>query len=284
MDGFPILTAIIVLPAVAALVLALLPRSRSELVRPVAVAFTVAELALTVSLLASFETSEAGFQFTSFHPWIEEWGIAWNLGVDGISLFLVVLTGVLFPLALLGADPHHDAKPYMAWMLLLEAGLMGAFLSLDLFLFFVFFEIVLVPMYFLIGGWGYADRVYAAVKFFLFTMAGSAFMLVGVLATAFLFSQAERGPADLRSRHDRRAGRLRADDRALALRFVRHRVRGQGPDLPAAHVASPCPHPGAHGGLRDPGRRHAEVGDLRPRALRPLPVPGGRGVVRARRC
>ena len=120
-------------------------------------------------------------------------GIAWNLGVDGISLFLVVLTGVLFPLALLGADPHHDAKPYMAWMLLLEAGLMGAFLSLDLFLFFVFFEIVLVPMYFLIGGWGYADRVYAAVKFFLFTMAGSAFMLVGVLATAFLFSQQNGG-------------------------------------------------------------------------------------------
>ena len=193
MDGFPILTAIIVLPAVAALVLALLPRSRGELVRPVAVAFTVGELALTVSLLASFETSDAGFQFTSFHPWIEEWGIAWNLGVDGISLFLVVLTGVLFPLALLGADPHHDAKPYMAWMLLLEAGLMGAFLSLDLFLFFVFFEIVLVPMYFLIGGWGYADRVYAAVKFFLFTMAGSAFMLVGVLATAFLFSEQNGG-------------------------------------------------------------------------------------------
>jgi NADH-quinone oxidoreductase subunit M len=193
MDGFPILTAVIVLPAVAALVIALLPRSRSELVRPVAVAFTVGELALTVSLLASFETGDAGFQFTSFHPWIEEWGIAWNLGVDGISLFLVVLTGILFPLALLGADPHHDVKPYMAWMLLLEAGLMGAFLSLDLFLFFVFFEIVLVPMYFLIGGWGYADRVYAAVKFFLFTMAGSAFMLVGVLATAFLFSQQNGG-------------------------------------------------------------------------------------------
>jgi NADH-quinone oxidoreductase subunit M len=193
MDGFPILTAIIVLPAVAALVIALLPRSRGELVRPVAVAFTAVELALTISLLASFVTGEAGFQFTSFHPWIEEWGIAWNLGVDGISLFLVVLTGILFPLALLGADPHHDVKPYMAWMLLLEAGLMGAFLSLDLFLFFVFFEIVLVPMYFLIGGWGYADRVYAAVKFFLFTMAGSAFMLVGVLATAFLFSQQNGG-------------------------------------------------------------------------------------------
>jgi NADH-quinone oxidoreductase subunit M len=108
------------------------------------------------------------------------------LGVDGISLFMVVLTGVLFPLVIVGIDPHHDHKSYLAWMLLLEAGVMGSFLSLDLFLFFVFFEIVLVPMYFLIGGWGYEKRVYAATKFFLYTMAGSAFMLVGIVATAFL--------------------------------------------------------------------------------------------------
>jgi NADH-quinone oxidoreductase subunit M len=108
------------------------------------------------------------------------------LGVDGISLFMVVLTGVLFPLVIVGIDPHHDHKSYLAWMLLLEAGVMGSFLSLDLFLFFVFFEIVLVPMYFLIGGWGYEKRVYAATKFFLYTMAGSAFMLVGIVATVFL--------------------------------------------------------------------------------------------------
>ena len=86
----------------------------------------------------------------------------------------------------MGTDPHHDHKRYLSWMLLLEAGVMGSFISLDLFLFFVFFEIVLVPMYFLIGGWGYDNRVYAAVKFFLFTMVGSAFMLVGIIATAFL--------------------------------------------------------------------------------------------------
>jgi NADH-quinone oxidoreductase subunit M len=97
-----------------------------------------------------------------------------------------VLTGVLFPLVIVGIDPHHGHKSYLAWMLLLEAGVMGSFLSLDLFLFFVFFEIVLVPMYFLIGGWGYEKRVYAATKFFLYTMAGSAFMLVGIVATAFL--------------------------------------------------------------------------------------------------
>ena len=92
-----------------------------------------------------------------------------------------MLTGVLFPLVIAGTDPHHDHKRYLSWMLLLEAGLMGSFISLDLFLFFVFFEIVLVPMYFLIAGWGYEGRVYAATKFFLFTMVGSAFMLVGII-------------------------------------------------------------------------------------------------------
>ena len=97
-----------------------------------------------------------------------------------------MLTGVLFPLSILGADAHHDHKRYLAWLLLLEAGVMGSFLSLDLFVFFLFFEIVLVPMYFLIGGWGYENRVYAATKFFLFTMAGSAFMLVGIVATVFI--------------------------------------------------------------------------------------------------
>jgi NADH-quinone oxidoreductase subunit M len=193
MTDFPLLTAIILVPAVGAGVTALLPRWRAELVRPVGLAFAVATFALTVYLLAAFDTGEPGFQFTSFHLWIKQWGIAWNLGVDGISLFLVVLTGLLFPLALLGAEAHHDEKPYTAWLLLLEAGLLGSFVSLDLFLFFIFFEIVLVPMYFLIGGWGYAERVHAALKFFLFTMAGSAFLLVGIVATVFLYARQNGG-------------------------------------------------------------------------------------------
>src|SRR5207237_8008606 len=113
--------------------------------------------------------------------------------VDGISLFLVVLTGVLFPLAILGADPHHDSKQYYAWLLILEAGCLGVFLALDLFLFFIFFEIVLVPMYFLIAKWGHGRRQYAATKFFIYTMFGSAFMLVGIVATAVLHAHAVKG-------------------------------------------------------------------------------------------
>ena len=183
---FPVLTAIVLVPAIGAVVIAVLSKRRPEFVKLVAILISAFTAALSVWMLASFETANDGFQYTSKHEWIEAWGISWHLGVDGISLFLVVLTGVLFPIAIVGADAHHDEKPYLAWLLLLEAGVMGSFLSLDLFLFFIFFEIVLVPMYFLIGGWGYDQRVYAATKFFLFTMFGSAFMLVGIIATVFL--------------------------------------------------------------------------------------------------
>ena len=183
---FPMLTALVVLPAFGALLVALTPRSRGDVARLIGVCASAATAALSVWLLAEFDAHDAGFQFVSKHRWIEDLGISWHLGIDGISLFLVVLTGLLFPLVLWGVKPTHDAKPYTAWLLLLQAGCMGVFLSLDLFLFFVMFEIVLVPMYFLIGGWGYGERVYAALKFFLFTMLGSAFMLVGILTTAFL--------------------------------------------------------------------------------------------------
>ncbi|HUF32213.1 MAG TPA: NADH-quinone oxidoreductase subunit M [Acidimicrobiales bacterium] len=191
--GFPLLTSLVVLPAILAVIVAILPRTRPEVMRLVGVAGSVGVGALTVVVLTTFDIADDGFQLVSRHSWIEDFGISWHVGVDGISLFLVVLTGLLFPLALLAVKPHHDAKAYTAWILLLEAGCMGVFLSLDLFLFFVMFEIVLVPMYFLIGGWGYGERVYAATKFFLFTMLGSAFMLVGILATAFLHASATGG-------------------------------------------------------------------------------------------
>ncbi|HET8621165.1 MAG TPA: NADH-quinone oxidoreductase subunit M, partial [Acidimicrobiales bacterium] len=183
---FPILTALVLVPALGALAVALVPRTRPELLRAVALVFSVTAAALCVYLLLAFDRHDAGYQFETNRSWVADFGISWHVGVDGISLFLVVLTGILFPIALLGATPHHDAKPYYAWLLLLEAGCLGVFVALDLFVFFVMFEIVLVPMYFLIGGWGYANRVYAALKFFLFTMFGSALMLVGIVALAYL--------------------------------------------------------------------------------------------------
>ena len=184
--GFPLLTMLVIMPLAGSVIVALLSRRRAEWVKLTALLTSVLVAALSIWMVVEFPSGSEGFEFVSKHSWIESWGISWHLGVDGISLFLVLLTGVLFPLVIAGVDPHHDEKPYLAWILMLEAGVMGSFLSLDLFLFFVFFEIVLVPMYFLIGGWGYDDRVRAATKFFLYTMAGSAFMLVGIVATAFI--------------------------------------------------------------------------------------------------
>jgi len=184
--GFPLLTALIVIPAIGAALVVAIPRSRPELVRIVGFTTAMAVLVIASYTLYQFATGTPDFQFVSHHVWIKEWGISWHLGIDGISLFLVVLTAVLFPFALAGADPHHDVKAYTAWMLVLEAGCLGVFMALDLFLFFVFWEVVLVPMYFLIGGWGYERRVYASLKFFIYTMTGSALMLVGILALVFI--------------------------------------------------------------------------------------------------
>lgn len=180
------LTLAIALPFVGAAVVALIPRGRVELHRMAALLFASGSGAITLWVLAAFDRHDAGFQFEVNRTWIADFGISWHLGVDGISLFLLVLTGLLFPLAIIAVTPHHDPKPYYAWLLVLQAGCLGVFCALDLFVFFVMFEIVLVPMYFLIGGWGYAERVYAALKFFIFTMLGSAFMLVGIVSLAFL--------------------------------------------------------------------------------------------------
>ena len=184
--SFPVLNALIIVPIVGALVVTLLPKSRPELMRPVGAIFSAIAGALSLYVMAEFSISQSDFQFQSIQSWIPSLGINWHVGVDGISLWLVVLAGLITPLVLVAVDPHHDPKPYTAWLLLLQAGSFGAFMALDLFLFFVMFEIVLVPMYMLIGGWGYDDRRYAATKFFLYTMAGSALMLVAIVSVATL--------------------------------------------------------------------------------------------------
>jgi NADH-quinone oxidoreductase subunit M len=184
--GFPLLTFTVLLPLLTAVVVAILPRSRPEVVKLTGLLGAIGTGLLTVYLLVEFDRGQAGFQFVSEHTWIRDFGIEWKLGVDGISLFLVLLTGLLFPAALAGPEVRKDVKAYTAWMLVLEAGCLGSFLALDLFLFFLFFELTLVPMYFVIGGWGYENRVYASLKFFLYTLFGSAFMLVGMLTLVFL--------------------------------------------------------------------------------------------------
>ena len=188
------LTVLVLVPVAGALVLLAMPRTRPDLFKPVALVASTVSAALAVWVLAEFDTGSAAvFQFWQQFEWISGWGVSWQVGVDGLSLFLVVMTALIFPLAIVGVDAEHSPKPYYAWMLVLEAGCLGTFVALDLVMFFVFFEIVLVPMYFLIGGWGHGRRAYAATKFFLFTMFGSALMLVAIVALAFLHSSASGG-------------------------------------------------------------------------------------------
>jgi NADH-quinone oxidoreductase subunit M len=192
--GFPLLTFIVLLPVVAAAVIALIPQSHeARLVKPLALIAALAELGLVVYLVVDFPAGQAGFQFISQHSWIGQFGISWKLGVDGISLFLVGMTAVLFPIAMFGPTLNGSVKPFMGWMLLLEAACMGTFLSLDLFLFFVMFEITLVPGYFIVAGYGGAQRNYAAMKFFIYTFAGSAFLFVAILSLVFLTAPANHG-------------------------------------------------------------------------------------------
>jgi NADH-quinone oxidoreductase subunit M len=179
-----ILPAITLVPFFGAVLIALMPKTRPELARTTAIASAVITGTLAVFMLTQFETHEAGYQFVSSATWIESLDIKFALGVDGISLFLVVLTGVMFTFALLSSKPDHDAKGFYAWITLLEAGCMGAFLSLDLFLFFVMFELTIVPLYMLIGQWGHGRRVYAANKFFIYTLFGSVLMLISIVVLA----------------------------------------------------------------------------------------------------
>ncbi len=184
--AFGTLPSLILVPLLTAAVIMLLPASRADYVKLAALIGSVITGAISIYVLWHFDVADPGFQFTAQREWISSLGLSWFLGIDGISLFLVVLTGILFPIAILTTEPHHDPKPYHVWIMLLMAGSMGAFLALDLLLFFLFFEVVLVPMYFLIGGWGHGNRVYAAMKFFLYTMAASALMLVGIVSLVFL--------------------------------------------------------------------------------------------------
>jgi NADH-quinone oxidoreductase subunit M len=192
--GFPLLTFIVFLPLVGAVVAALIPSSMEDtLLLPVALVASLAEVALVVFLVVDFPSGQAGFQFVSHHSWIGAFGISWKVGVDGISLFLIAMTALLFPIAMFGPSLRGNRKAFMGWMLLLEAACMGTFLSMDLFLFFVMFEVTLVPGYFLVAGYGGPRRNYAAMKFFIYTFAGSAFLFVAILALVILTAPANKG-------------------------------------------------------------------------------------------
>ena len=161
----------------------------ARLAKHLALAITAVEFLVSVPLWFAFNPASAAMQFGAVLPWVPQWGIYYRVGLDGISLLLVLLTTFLMPLAVLGSYRYitRHEKSFYAMLLLLEMGVVGVFSALDLFLFFMFWEIVLVPMYFIIGIWGGQRRIYAAIKFFLYTTVGSLLMLVGILYLFFKY-------------------------------------------------------------------------------------------------
>ncbi|MEO6223176.1 MAG: NADH-quinone oxidoreductase subunit M [Vicinamibacterales bacterium] len=181
------LTLLVVLPLVGGLLVLLLGKGRDHLVRQVALGIAVATFVASLSLWTNFDHTEAGFQFVEQYSWLPDFGISYHVGLDGITLWLVLLTTFLTPIALLCSWESVDqrVREFSFFMLLLESAMIGVFISLDLFLFYIFWDAMLIPMYFLIGIWGYEQRLYAAIKFMLYTMAGSVLMLLAIIWIAY---------------------------------------------------------------------------------------------------
>ncbi len=178
-----ILSWVLFLPLAFAALLAVLPGSAKTLLCWTAFAASVVVFAVSLSLWCGFIPGEAGMQFTIHKPWIEQWGVSYHLGIDGISLLLILLTTFLTPVVILStwSGVKKNIKGFLILLLVLETGMLGAFMALDLVLFYFFWEVMLIPMYLLIGVWGHERRIYAAIKFVLYTMVGSLLMLVAFL-------------------------------------------------------------------------------------------------------
>jgi NADH-quinone oxidoreductase subunit M len=177
-----LLTALVFLPVAGAILVALVPKEAVRVHKLLGLGMALVVFLVSLVLVRDFLPQE-GMQFEVVRSWLPSLGISYHVGVDGISMWLVILTTLLTPIALLGSwsSITDRVREFNVFMLLLEAGMIGVFVSLDLFLFYVFWEAMLIPMYFLIGIWGHDRRIYAAVKFFLYTMAGSVLMLVAFL-------------------------------------------------------------------------------------------------------
>ncbi len=188
----PILSIVIFLPLIGALLVAALPASSA---RGVALGVAVITCVLSLFLLVGYLPGRVGFQFVETYAWIPVFGIQYKVGADGLSIALVVLTTTLTWIAMLASFKPIQTriKEYMISFLILEVGMIGVFLALDTFLFYIFWEIVLVPMYLIIGIWGGANRIYATIKFVLYTLVGSLLMLVAILATAYAFQLGHGG-------------------------------------------------------------------------------------------
>ena len=178
-----LLSVLIFFPALGALALLLLRGDDHVWIRRLALTISIVEFIFSLFLIPKVPIGVAGYSLVEYYNWIAVPPIHYHLGIDGISLFLVILTTFLTPISVLASwsSINHRVKEFFVMLLMLEVGVIGVFVSLDLFLFFLFWEVMLIPMAFLIGIWGHDRRIYAAIKFVLYTMAGSILMLVGII-------------------------------------------------------------------------------------------------------
>ena len=193
--GLGLLSAIVFLPMIGALLLMLVPKEQIKLHRWGALIVSIGTLGLSLLLLPKFKGEDFHFQLVEFIPWIKDLGINYHLGLDGISFWLILLTTFLTAISVwFSFYVEKRVKLYFISLLILETAMLGVFVSLDMILFYTFFEASLVPMWLLISIWGGERRTYAGLKFFIYTFAGSIFMLVGIIVLANLYGQATGGP------------------------------------------------------------------------------------------
>ena len=267
-----ILTIVVFLPLAGAILLVFFPR-RDRDIRYFALAVSLITLLASLHLPWYFMRGRSGFQFEEDIPWIAHPNIHYHLGIDGISMWLVILTTFLMPMCVLISwkSIGERVKEFFVLMLILETAMIGVFVALDLFLFYFFWEATLIPMALLIGMYGHGRKIYAAVKFFLYTMIASVFMLA-----AIIWLYAHTGTFDFVTIQNAiRNGQISGFGNAatVALPGILRRLRGESPALPAAHLAARRARRGADGRLCVAGRRPAQNGHLRPVALQSRIVP-----------
>ena len=234
-----LLTLMIFVPLIGMIVVLCLPRNAEETIKRATLVFTLIPLILGVILLAGYDRASEDSQYAVKMMWIEAFKIHYHIGIDGLSVTLILLTVLLGPICVIASwrNIEKGIKAYMALFLLLETGMIGFFAALDLFLFYVFFELTLLPMYFLIGIWGGPRREYAAIKFFLYTLFGSVLMLIAMIAVYL-----KGGTFDIPTliTYAQQTGHASQQPGISDLGLPRflYRIRRQSPDFPLPHVAS----------------------------------------------
>ena len=268
--GFPLLSLILFLPLVGAALLLFMPKENSNAIRWIANIVRARRLPRLGAAVVLVQPAEPrASSSSSALPWIPSIGAEYFLGVDGFSTLLILLTTLIGSIAMLSSWTAitERVKEYYIFLLVLQTGMLGAFMALDFLLFFLFWEVMLVPMYFLIGIWGSANRLYSAIKFFLYTLVGSVVMLLGILALYF-YNHSVTGVYTFDITQFQHAERA-VQPAVVGVPGVLPRLRDQGADVPVPHLAARRAHRRADGRLGDPGGRPAEDGHLRVHPLQP---------------